>query len=150
MRPGTTTRERGRTITASGHIGEVGNNPLSLPLPSPWTCHARHVLADSQEVASALRVANGEAVLQSIVLNDKDDQGKAMDLVFLSANVSIGTENTAVSSPTPTPITSSESSGFRRRLDRPGAVARHQDQHRAGAHKRSARPRRHWGYHPDA
>ena len=55
------------------------------------------VLADTQELASALRVVDGTGVLQDIVLNDKDDQGLAMDVVIMSANVSLGTENAAVS-----------------------------------------------------
>jgi len=55
------------------------------------------VLADTQEVANAIRVNNGTGMLHSIVLLDKDDQGEALDIVILKTNVSIGTENSAVS-----------------------------------------------------
>jgi len=55
------------------------------------------VLAATQALASAFRSADGTGILQSIVLVDKDDQGAALDLVILKADVSIGTENAAVS-----------------------------------------------------
>jgi hypothetical protein len=55
------------------------------------------VLAATQAVASAVPSNGGHALLHSLVVNDKDDQGQAMDLVFLRTDVSIGTENAAVS-----------------------------------------------------
>jgi hypothetical protein len=55
------------------------------------------VLAATQAVASAVPTNGGHALLHSLVVNDKDDQGQAMDLVFLRTDVSIGTENAAVS-----------------------------------------------------
>jgi hypothetical protein len=55
------------------------------------------VLADTQEIASALRVAGGSGILHSLMVLDKDDQGEALDLVFLNADGSIGAENAAVS-----------------------------------------------------
>lgn len=54
------------------------------------------VLAATQEIANAVRGA-GTGVIESVVLLDKDDQGAALDLVFLRSNVAIGTENEAVS-----------------------------------------------------
>ena len=58
---------------------------------------ADDVLADTQEVAGALAASDGTGVIESIQLLDEDDQGIALDLVFLDANVSIGTENAAPS-----------------------------------------------------
>ena len=55
------------------------------------------VLADTQEIASAVRVAAGAGVLHSVAVLDKDDQGEALDIVFLKTDVSLGTENAAVS-----------------------------------------------------
>lgn len=55
------------------------------------------VLAATQEIASALRLSGGSGLLHSIMVLDKDDQAQALDLVFLNANGSIGTENSAVS-----------------------------------------------------
>lgn len=54
------------------------------------------VLADTQEITACVPTPGGRAVIHSIVLNDKDDQGQALDIVFLNTNVSIGTENAAV------------------------------------------------------
>jgi hypothetical protein len=53
------------------------------------------VLFDAAEIASAVRVAGGKAVLQSIVVIDRDDQKIEMDLVFLGASQSLGTKDAA-------------------------------------------------------
>jgi len=58
---------------------------------------ANDVLSATQELASAGRVAAGTGYIQSITVLDKDDQGVEMDVVFLDADVGIGTENAAVS-----------------------------------------------------
>lgn len=55
------------------------------------------VLAATQVVSNGVRVDDEPGLLQTIVVVDEDDQGIALDLVFLSANTSIGTENAAVS-----------------------------------------------------
>lgn len=55
------------------------------------------VLAATQELAAAVRVPAGTGIIQSIQLLDKDDQGGALDLVFLQTNVALGTENSAIS-----------------------------------------------------
>ena len=47
------------------------------------------VMAATQEVANAVRQKGGRAVLQSVVVLDKDDQGKDFDLLILRTNVSI-------------------------------------------------------------
>jgi hypothetical protein len=53
------------------------------------------VLADTQELASVFEVAGCVRTLQSVQVLDEDDQGIALDLVFLDSNQSIGTENGA-------------------------------------------------------
>ena len=58
---------------------------------------ADDLMADTQVVANAMRVNDGTGVLQSVVVLDEDDQGTGFDLVFLSANNSLGSENAAVS-----------------------------------------------------
>jgi hypothetical protein len=55
------------------------------------------LLADTQVVTSAIRLINGRARLQSVLIIDEDDQGVAFDLYFLSANNTMGTENSAPS-----------------------------------------------------
>ena len=51
------------------------------------------VLAATQVVTNFFRNVNGTSVLQSIVVIDADDQGIPFDLVFMGANVAMGTEN---------------------------------------------------------
>jgi hypothetical protein len=82
------------------HVGEVGGVSSVVTVVMSMNAaanHANDVLADTQEIASAVRVNGGSGVLHSIVVQDDDDLGGAMDVVILSANTSIGTENSAVS-----------------------------------------------------
>lgn len=51
------------------------------------------VLADTQAISNAFRVADGRGIIRSIVILDEDDQGEALKLVFMEDSTSIGTEN---------------------------------------------------------
>lgn len=55
------------------------------------------LLADTQAIAAALRLTNGQAILHSVHAIDEDDQGVAFDIYILDSNVSMGTENSAPS-----------------------------------------------------
>jgi len=55
------------------------------------------VLAATQELTGALRVAGGSGALNSIVVIDQDDQGAAMDIFIFNASATLGTENAAIS-----------------------------------------------------
>lgn len=55
------------------------------------------VLADTQVVTNALLDLGVGAILRSIILIDKDDQGAALDIYLFDANVVMGTENSAPS-----------------------------------------------------
>jgi hypothetical protein len=55
------------------------------------------VLADTQVLTSLFRVSDGTGILQSIQVIDQDDQKQAIDFYYLSANNSLGTENSAPS-----------------------------------------------------
>ena len=69
---------------------------IDITLSLDTGAYAQHdVLAATQVVADAFRAA-GTGVLQSVVLNDYDYNARAIDLIFLSANTAIGTENAAV------------------------------------------------------
>lgn len=75
-----------------------GSNLHDLTLSLDTSAYASgDVLAATQELIGAVPTPGGHALLHSLVVNDKDDQGQALDLVFLRSNVSIGTENAAVS-----------------------------------------------------
>jgi len=54
------------------------------------------VLADTQAMANIARANAKGMLLHSLVVVDQDDQGGALDLVFLRKNVSLGAENGAV------------------------------------------------------
>lgn len=53
------------------------------------------VLADTQVVTNATRVADLGGIIHSVEVIDQDDQGAAFDIYFLDSNVSMGTENSA-------------------------------------------------------
>lgn len=82
------------------HIGEVGGNTavVALTFSLDTSAYASgDVLADTQVLSACLRKDDGTAVLQSITLNDEDDQGQALDVIIFDSNVSLGTENAAAS-----------------------------------------------------
>jgi hypothetical protein len=90
----------GSLAAGEAHIGQVGSpgDVIDVTLSLDTNAYVSgDVLADTQAVATAVRVAAGRAVLQSVTVIDEDDQGTAFDLVFFSANVSLGTENAAAS-----------------------------------------------------
>lgn len=58
---------------------------------------AGDVLAATQAVSAAFRSPGMGGRIKSLVVLDKDDKAGDLDVVFLKTNVSIGTENAAVS-----------------------------------------------------
>lgn len=82
------------------HTGQIGGEATVVDVVLSMNAaanHANDVLADTQEIASAMRVDGGTGVLHSIVVQDDDDNGGAIDIVILDTNTTIGTENAAVS-----------------------------------------------------
>jgi hypothetical protein len=55
------------------------------------------VLSDTAEIEDAVRDEGACSILESVLVQDDDDQGAAMTLVFLQTNVALGTKNAAVS-----------------------------------------------------
>ena len=53
------------------------------------------VVTDTVEIPHAVDLPNQAAILDSIVLHDEDDQGIALDIVFLRSSVTVGTKNAA-------------------------------------------------------
>lgn len=53
------------------------------------------LIADTQVVTGAMRLAGGTALLHSVSVLDEDDQGVAFDVIFLQNSTSLGTENGA-------------------------------------------------------
>lgn len=82
------------------HLGEVGGKTLLPAITFSLDTNAYasgDLLADTQVLASALRVADGTGLLVSAMLVDADDQGVAFDVYILQANTSMGSENSAPS-----------------------------------------------------
>ena len=82
------------------HVGNVGGEATVIDVVMSMNGaanHANDVLADTQEIALAMRVNGGTGVLQSILVQDDDDKGGAIDIIILDTATSIGTENSAVS-----------------------------------------------------
>ena len=82
------------------HIGSVGGeSKITTTVMSLHTDAnvVNDVLAATQEIANAVRVNDGTGVIQTIVVQDDDDNGGDIDLVFFSANTSIGSESATVS-----------------------------------------------------
>jgi hypothetical protein len=75
----------------------VESNVIDLVLSLDTAQYASgDVLADTQELADAMRTAGGTGIIHSIVVQDDDDQAGALDIIILDSNTSIGTENDAV------------------------------------------------------
>lgn len=79
-------------VVSSSASSEIVDVTLSLDTS---IYQSGDVMADTQVVTGAMRTADGTGTLASIVVFDEDDQGVAFDLVFFSANRSLGTENGA-------------------------------------------------------
>lgn len=54
------------------------------------------LLADVQEILNVMRYPGGTAILQSVRVLDKDDQGAAFDIYITDVSTTWGTENAAV------------------------------------------------------
>lgn len=69
---------------------------VDVVLTLDTSAYAQHdILADSQEVPDCLR-AGKIGLLQSVTLIDYDYNARAIDLIFLSTNATLGTENDPV------------------------------------------------------
>lgn len=80
------------------HLGSVTGNSshIDVTLVLDTIAYADgDLLSDRVVVTNAMRIAAATGVLQSIQLIDEDDQGIALNLIFLSADVSLGTINSA-------------------------------------------------------
>lgn len=56
---------------------------------------AGDVAAATQELPHAVKLLDGGGYIDSLTVIDKDDQGAALDVYVMSANVAMGTENSA-------------------------------------------------------
>lgn len=97
---GVETSLAGATPAGENRIGSVGGNTsyIDVTLSLDTSAYgADDLMADTQVVTNAMRVIDATGVLQSVQVLDEDDQGAAFDIVLLSANNTLGTENSAPS-----------------------------------------------------
>lgn len=87
-------------VAGEAHLGEVGYSGdwITATMTMAASTYADgDVLADTQELAGAIRINGGNGFITSIVILDEDDQGGDLDVVFFRSDVSLGTEDSAVS-----------------------------------------------------
>ena len=82
-------------------IGTVGS-PVDVITVTPTVLNndaydAGDVVFDATVITGAIRVSGGSAMLQSIVVTDKDDQKAQLRLVFFDSAVTFGTADSAPS-----------------------------------------------------
>lgn len=80
------------------YLGKVGTNAdvISVTHSLDTSAYASgDLVADTQEIPGVMRVAGGQAVLDSIVILDEDDQGVVLNFVFSQVSTTFGTENSA-------------------------------------------------------
>lgn len=85
---------------AENHVGSIGGHTFTVEVTLSLDTNiyaSGDVLADSQVVTNAMRVNDGTGVLQSVTVIDQDDQKALFYIYLLSANVAMGTENSAPS-----------------------------------------------------
>jgi hypothetical protein len=89
----------GALPAGGNHIGQVGGASVVKDLTFTLDTSAYadgDVLAEIQEIDGFFRAVGVGGVIQSLMVVDKDDQGEALDVVFLGLTGSLGTENAAV------------------------------------------------------
>lgn len=80
-----------------GHVGSPGD-VIDITLVLDTNIYADgDVLAVPQVISNATRDQGERCWLTGIFMLDEDDQGAALDLIFLDSNVSLGTINAAAS-----------------------------------------------------
>jgi hypothetical protein len=78
-------------------LADYGKTILkSITLSTDTSAYASgDLIADTQQVDAALRVADGKGILQSISIIDEDAQGVALYIIIMKTSTSLGTENSA-------------------------------------------------------
>lgn len=79
-----------------GHVGAQINVVSATPVMDTSAYASADLLFDPVELVSAFRVPGGNAIIDSVVLNDEDDNTAAgLTLVFTTASTTFGTLNSA-------------------------------------------------------
>lgn len=89
------------TPAGENHIGQVGS-PVNVITVTPTVLNADaydagDTVFDATAITGAVRTSGGSALLQSIVVADKDDQKAQLRLFFFDSTVTFGTLDSAPS-----------------------------------------------------
>lgn len=85
-------------VIASGDLNRRNTEVIEVILTCDTSVYAPgDVVADTQVILDAFRGNNSGGRLVSLEVVDEDDQKANLDIYFLTANVSMGTENAAPS-----------------------------------------------------
>lgn len=82
------------------HVGKVStpDDVIDVTFTLDTSAYADgDLLAETQSMTSVARVNAGVVILESVTIIDEDDQGQALTLIFLDANNTLGSENSAPS-----------------------------------------------------
>lgn len=89
------------TIAAGeNHVGKVStpDDVIDVTFTLDTSAYADgDLLAETQSMTGVARVNAGVVILESVTIIDEDDQGQALTLIFLDANNTLGSENSAPS-----------------------------------------------------
>ncbi len=80
-----------------GQVGTPGDQIVTTPTLDTSIYASGDTLFDRTAITNAVRIVGGRAILQSLTLIDKDDQGIALDLFLMETNTAFGTINAAPS-----------------------------------------------------
>tara|TARA_R110002020_G_scaffold350620_1_gene564006 strand:- start:977 stop:1483 length:507 start_codon:yes stop_codon:yes gene_type:complete len=81
------------TYTAAEKLNKMDVDLIDVTLTTDAEAHANNdVIAQSIEIANAVSVLGGSAIIQSIMLLDEDDEAPAVDLVFQTDNTALASD----------------------------------------------------------
>ncbi len=75
-------------------MSEIVVSPLTLSLDTNIYAN-NDLLADTQELANAVKVIDGWGMIESLTVIDADDVGQAFSVFVMNTSTSFGTENSA-------------------------------------------------------
>ena len=88
----------GEFLSSDKKLNQMKVDIISItPGTTTNTCSDGEIIFDNEKIENCVGVKGGSCILQSVTILDDDDIGATVDLVFLSAAGSLGTEGSAIS-----------------------------------------------------
>jgi hypothetical protein len=88
----------GEVLSNNKKLNQMKVDVIDVTLTTTAATHSPgDVLAANIEIPNAVAVKGGSAIIQSVTLLDKDDEGPVVDLIFQSDNTALGSVGSAVS-----------------------------------------------------